>query len=185
MRIALNKKTGFRIIDRSKPVNIRDERGLLFYTTEPLLPRVEMFNLPAGTYEIDGGIRIMDKPVKYNAIPLPPVERNHPNPIGFDITFGDNPHKCTINFAKRLIFFDNSFKEKTLPEIYFVLYHEYAHQYYKTEKYADILASNYMLVKGFNPSQIARAHITSLSCRQLHRKKFNVEQLITANGNKA
>jgi len=182
--LTVSEKTGYRVTDVYKPINIRDERGILFYTTETMLPRVKMFNLPAGNYRVDSGsFKEMENPVPFKLIPLPTPERKFPSPIGFEFKFEPNPHKCTINFIEKKITFDLSFKEMSLPQIYFVLYHEYAHQFFHVEKWADVLASNFMLVKGFNPSQIGYAHITSLSCNQIHRKKFNVKKLIETNGN--
>lgn len=181
--LQVNKKTGYKILEPEKPVIIRDFRGLLFYTTETMLPKVTEFNLPEGKYLVDSGrFKEMAAPVKYNLLPLPPQERIMPDPLDFKIIFDRNPYKCTINFKEKTIKFDNSFKGKPLPEIYFVLFHEFAHRYFKTEKYCDVLASNYMLVKGFNPSQIGRAHINSLSHRQWERKKYNIQQMIEANG---
>jgi hypothetical protein len=180
--VILDQKTGFRIRDVNCPVIVRDFRGVLFYTTEPLVPRVKEFNLPQGKYLIDGPVSRMEKPVKYNLLSLPNPERKMSDPFDFEVLFGSNPHKCTIDFKKGTIFFDNIFKEKPLPEVYFILYHEFAHQYFKTEKYTDALASNYMLIKGFNPSQIGRAHVNSLSSRQIERKEYNINKIIEANG---
>jgi len=180
--LTVTKKTGYKIKRPETPVVIRDFRGVLFYSTETLTPKVKEFNLPPGQYFIDSGVFYeMPEPVKYRLLPLPKSERNFSSPFDFKFTFGNNPHKATINFLNRTIFMDNSFREKSLPEIYFVLFHEFAHQYFKTEKYTDVLASNYMLLRGFNPSQIGRAHIMSLSNRQLDRKKFNVNHLIECN----
>lgn len=183
--INIAQKTGFSVKDVYTPVIIRDFRGILFYSTEDQLPRVKQFNLPPlGKFIVDSGyFAELDSPVKYNAMPVPQPERVLEDPTGFDISFGVNPNKCTINFGKKTIFFDNAFKEKPLPELYFVLYHEFAHRYFKTEKYTDMLAYNYMLAKGFNPGQIGRAHIMSLSSRQSERKMFNINHLIRANGN--
>lgn len=184
--LTLTKKTGFKVTDINKPVIIRDMRGILFYSTESLTPKVKSFNLPAGTYMVDmGNFREMDAPVKYNLIPLPKPERIHPSPIGFEFQFEPNPNKCTINFIDKTITFDTSFLEMSLPIVYFILYHEYGHQYFKTEKYCDAFAHNAMIKKGFNPSQIGRAQIFSLSYRQAHRKNYLVEKIIEANGNNA
>lgn len=179
----LTKKTGFKVLNPNVPVIIRDFRGMLFYTTETMVPEVTEFNLPIGKYFVDsGGIKELPEPVKYNLLKLPKEERVMPDPFNFKIQFANNPYKCTINFKDKTITFDNSFKSKTLPEIYFVLFHEFAHRYFKTEKYCDVLASNYMLVRGFNPSQIGRAHLLSLSHRQHERKKYNIQKMIEANG---
>ena len=179
----LTQKTGFKVNNPTVPINIRDSRGILFYTTEPLLPRVSTFNLPAGKYVVDSGyFSPMSVPVKYNMLRLPLMaQRKLPDPFDFSVTFEPNKHKCTVNFIKKQIIFDTSFKERPLPEIYFILFHEFAHQYFKTEKWCDVLAANYMLVKGFNPSQISEAQIKSLSTRQYNRKCVVTKRMIESN----
>lgn len=185
---ALNvtKKTGYRLTDVYTPVIIRDKRGVLFYSTESNLPNIKSFNLPPlgeQFFVYSGKFKEMDSPVDYNLIELPSPEiPGMPSPIGFEFIFAPNKHKCTISFQNKTITFDTSFREKSLPDIYFILYHEYGHQFFNTEKWADVFASNAMLVKGFNPEQIARSQVTTLSCHQSHRKEFNVIKLLQANG---
>lgn len=185
--LSVTKKTGYRIRDVNTPVIIRDWRGVLFYSTEELLPRAKEFNLPAldcpTKYIVESGMFTeREQPVNYNLIPLPDVERVFSDPSKFKILFDVNKNKCTVSWHDEVIIFDNSFKDKPLPELYFVLYHEYAHRYFKTERYVDLLATNYMLIKGFNPAQIGRAHVLSLSDRQNARKLYNIEKIIASNG---
>lgn len=183
--LRITDKTGFKIRDPNVPVIIRDFRGILFYTTEPSIPNIETFNMPflGVKYFVESGsFQPLSQPVEYELLALPKTaERELNPPFGFDIVFGNNPNKCTISFKNKIIFFDNAFKEKTLPEIYFVLFHEFAHQYFHTEDLTDTLAANYMLKKGFNPEQIGRAQITSLSSRQLPRKSNLTEKILEAN----
>ncbi len=185
--LTLSYKTGFKVLDVTKPVIIRDQRGILFYSTEALVPRVKVFNLPAGTYQVDAGsFRALDTPVMFRLAKLPPPDRIHPSPVGFALSFEENENKATINFIERNIKLDNQFFDKPLPSVFFLRYHEYAHQFFgggkRGEMMADLLAHNFMLIKGFNPSQIGRAQITSLSCRQVHRKKFLINKIKQANG---
>lgn len=178
-KLILGIKTGFKVNDRTKPILIRDERLKTFYDTESLLPKVDYFNVPAGRYWVERGYfseTLM--PRVYPLAVLPPIERMYPDPTNFSIEFDTNPNKCSIIWDEKLIVFDNSFIEKTEPEIYFVLYHEYGHQMYSTEKYADLFASNTMKIKGFNPSQIHFAQDNSLSDAQEHRKEFITEHLL-------
>lgn len=174
------EKTGFVVTDVTQPIVIRDARGRLFYSTESLTPKVKAFNLPGfGKYLVDSGsFKPMKTPVNFPLLWLPAPERDHPPAKDFVIKWEDNPHKCTIDFTKKEIVFDKSFLEKTLPEIYFIYYHEISHRYFKTEKWVDIMADNYMRLKGFNPSQIGYAHITTLSERQAHRKTFHINRII-------
>jgi hypothetical protein len=177
-QLVLKEKTGFKVTNPYEPVIIRDFRGILFYTTEPLLPKVKEFNLPPGTYFVQSGyIQQKSNPVDYKSLRLPPYERNMPVPSDFVVKFGTNPNKCTIFWDLGYILFDNHFKEKPLYEVAFILNHEMGHSKYKTEKYADLFAANEMLKKGYNPSQIGVAPIDSLSEMQYERKRFIVNNL--------
>jgi hypothetical protein len=178
-QIVLNHKTGFINLIPSRPIIIRDYRGKMFYTTEKLEKPVEKFNLPAGQYTlIEGNIKPLPKPVEFKLSVMPKPERNYPNPLGFKIEFGINPNKCSIIWRKKMILFDSKLKDFTLPEIYFILYHEYGHQLYHTEKYADLFSTNMMLKKGYNDSQIGAAPINSLSGHQIERKRFITRQIL-------
>lgn len=184
--IIVNKKTGFKIRDPYKPVIIRDYRHKLFYSNEPVIPKATGFNLPGfGKYYIEtGSISMLQEPISYKPLSLPPFERDLGDFTNFAVEFGDNPHKCTVYPDRKLILFDVSFQDATLPAFYFIYYHELAHRYYKTEKYTDRLAVNYMLHKGFNPYQIGSAHVRSLSDSKFDRKLDTVNQLIIANGSR-
>jgi hypothetical protein len=180
-KITLKSKTGFEILNLNTPVIIDDYRGIEFYNTQPLLDqgnKVRKFNLPAGTYQVrEGNFVAMKYPVKMPLAKLPRTERYRKPPFDFVIKFGDNPNKCTIFWVGKTIVFDNSFKTMPLPYVFFVLYHEYGHSLFGTEKYADLVASNIMKIRGYNISQIYRAQIFSLSELQWERKKFLSEQL--------
>jgi hypothetical protein len=184
-KIFVNKKTGFIVKDLYSPIIIRDYRGVLFYSTEPLIPKVKYFNLPGlGEYYIDqGNFTVAKEPRKHRLAKIPTPQRRIKPPTDFKIIFGNNPNKCTIFWDKKLIVFDNDFKEKPLYMLYFILYHEYGHSLFKSEHYADLVASNLMKKKGFNISQIQAASLESLSFRQGARKQFLTEQLIKYNKN--
>jgi hypothetical protein len=174
----LNKKTGFKVTDPSKPVIIRDERGRMFYNTEPIIPRCIAFNMPEGTYIKEAGaIQQMISPVNYPLVKLPKVQRNYPSPFKFKLIAANNPNKCSIIWNEKKIIIDYSLLDKSLFVLHFILFHEYGHQKYTDEKLADLYAANCMLKKGYNPSQIGMAPILSLSNRQMHRKEFIIDQL--------
>jgi hypothetical protein len=176
--LIINKKTGFKNLEPFRPVVIRDFRGMMFYSTEGLKP-VNEFNLPAGTYFIEAGnIVPLKRPVHYRLIILPLSTRNLKPPFDFTVLFATNPNKCSINWKAETITFDNDLRSKTLPELYFILFHEFAHSRYNSEKNADLLATNLMKIKGFNPSQIGAAPITSLSEIQMKRKNNVVSNII-------
>ena len=173
------RKTGYKITNPNIPVIIRDNRGILFYTTESMLPRITSFNLPPGQYMVDSGMFApLNSPVTFGLLSLPANERLLKSPHNFRVVFGSNPNKCSILWGKDTILFDNSFKEKPLPQVQFILGHEFGHQFYKTEKYCDLYAANRMLRMGFNPSQIGLSPLESLSEGAYERKKMMVNKLV-------
>lgn len=177
--IILKAKTGFRVKNIDTPIIIRDFRGISFYNTEPLLPKVKVFNLPEGKYWLDSGhFERLPNPIKYPFLKVPRFERFRTIPRNFKQRFADNPNKCTIDWKRGTITFDNSLKEYSLPELDFIRYHEYSHARYKTEKFCDLMAVNFMLAKGYNPSQIGHAQIESLSDNAYDRKIFVLQKLI-------
>lgn len=172
-KINIGQKTGFKILRPEKEVVIRDDRGILFYSTEFKTPKVVEFNLPAGKYIVDSGyFRSMSNPVDYPLMPLPPKQRNRPIPHDFKMIWSKNPNKCSIVWPEKKIVFDVSLKDYSLPELDFIKFHEYSHANYHTEKYCDLKAANYMILKGYNPIQIGVSQIDSLSGKQSHRKEF-------------
>jgi len=175
----VSKKTGFRNITPYNPVIIRDWRGVIFYTTEGIEP-VNEFNLPKGDYLIQAGaFSPLERPVDYPLIKLPKPERtDYPNPFNFKFKFGVNKNKCSIVWERKYILFDTSLLEKPLYVLDFILFHEYSHHKYATEKYADICAANYMKQVGYNPSQIGYAPMDSLSEFADSRKEFMVQKLV-------
>lgn len=181
-KLIITGKTGFKVKNPELPIIIRDERGLLFYTTEPLIPKVKEFNLPKGVYFVEtGSFEKMLFPRAYKNIRLPHKERYFfPDPSNFDIKFANNPNKCSVNWKSKTITFDNAFKEMPLPYIDFILFHEFGHRYFSTEKYCDLYAAKCMLNIGYNPSQIGYGQIDSLSDKQTERKEFIINHLSNA-----
>ncbi len=186
-KLVVMKKTGFKINDPSKPVIIRDNRGILFYSTETLInrpgkPNPDCFNLPGfGTYNVEtGSFSQLPEPVKYKYASLPPLIRRYESPFDFKILWGNNPNKCTVKWDDKVILFDKQFEEKPLPQVFFILYHEFAHAFFEEETYCDQMAGNYMKAKGFNPSQIGAAPLLALSDRQHQRKVNMVESILSA-----
>lgn len=188
----LSRKSGFQVIDPAIPVIIRDSKGIPFYDTTDLLPRVQRFNLPAGSYLVDTEENIADLPytVKYRHILMPAIQRTYPSPVNFEIKYGDNPNKCSILWDQGIIFFDSSFQNRPLPEVDFILGHEFGHQFYggfdketqpdkydRAEMYCDWFSANRMNRIGYNPSQIGLAPIDSLSDRSDYRKNAIVQKL--------
>jgi hypothetical protein len=187
MRVLIvGEKTGFKIRDVYKPVIIRDERSILFYSTEDILPRAQFFNLPKGDYFVQSGsFEKLPKPIAYSLIRLPPVQRFfYPSTKNFQIEIVKNPHKCSIDWESRKILLDESFRDKPWPLIDFILSHEVGHKYYgdkeNSELCADYFAANRMIKKGYNPLQIGYAQLDSLSGRQIERKNLLINKLINS-----
>lgn len=173
-KLVLNEKASFSILDKNIPVIIRDQRGVLFYSTESMTPKVERFNLPKGLYFIDSGS--FKRKENFESWPtpyLPPPQRDTGiDPKQFKVSFGDTPHKCVINWKNKTILFDTSFKEKPIPELDFILSHEHGHRFFVTEKFADLYAVTKMLIDGYNPSQTGKAQIDALSDKAYNRLLF-------------
>lgn len=175
--LILEEKTGFR---STMPFSIVDNKGILFYdnTFTDHISRGEPveFNLPAGVYRYDGNFVKLDSPVKMPDIFLPPKERNLVQKK-YKIKYGDNPNKCTIFYAPGVILFDNSFKNAPLYIRYGIYFHELGHLCYKTEEKADAYSAKKMLDLGFNPSQIGRVGLMTLSNNSFDRKVKMVHKL--------
>jgi hypothetical protein len=169
-RLEVDGPTGFRNINR-KRVIILDELGGVFYDTGELDNPVGEFNLPTGIYYVlTGKIAKMPEPVPHRLEPLPPPERfKRADPETFEVDFIENPFTGSVFWDVNRIYFDNSLRDVPLPTLVFVLYHEYAHRYYKTEHYCDLYARNRMLMEGYNPSQIGISVIKTLSPRNYGR----------------
>lgn len=176
-KITVKKKTGFKNPLKSD-FKIFDFRGVLFYSNELLKKKDIEFNLPCGVYYSDTDFIRLETPVKNKKIRLPKPQRNIKHDKKISIEFGNNVNKATIFHDENKILFDNSFKNKTLPEIYFCFYHEIGHKYYISEQFADLYATKKMLQKGFNKSQIGKANIMLLSSRALNRKQNVINNLL-------
>lgn len=176
--IFLNRKTGF---SSDSDFKIYDLKGKLFYgsdfTNTIKKGKVLYFNLPLGSYEVSGKITKLSKPVPHKKIHLPPPERMIPKKR-FKILFGVNPNKCSVFWKRRVILFDNSFKEEPKYVVFDIFFHELGHRYYKTEHLADLFATKKMLAYGFNPSQIGRSLINTLSEKSNYRKVLKVNSLL-------
>lgn len=171
--LILDKKTGFVAV--SDVINILDSKQNPFYFFD-FNGRIKRrnFNLPKGNYYIsEGEFLPLEKPVKYTLKNLPKKEFLHrKNPEKWKIIFGNNPSKCTVDYANGVMLFDNYYQ--TAPRLVFdyILNHELGHKLYKTEKFADAFAMNRMLLKGYNPSQIRLAPQITLSEKSNYRKEF-------------
>lgn len=177
-QLILENKTGFRTV---LPFIILDKNGILFYddsfTKHIAEGNILEFNLPAGIYNYDGSFIKLDKPVSYQNIVLPAKERFLPVKR-YKIIFGNNPNKCSIFYKPGVILFDNSFKNAPLYIKYGIYFHELGHLFYKTESKADLYSTKKMFEYGFNPSQIGRVQLMTLSNNSFARKEKTIKVLI-------
>lgn len=182
--LMLSAKTGFLT---SVPFTVWDKEGNLFYSSEFTdhirSGKTLRFNLPFGIYRYDGSFVKLDSPLSIATITLPAKERKL-NGAGkkYKIVFGDNPNKCTIFYGPGVILFDRSFLRSPLYVRYGIYFHELGHHFYKTEWKADLYATKKMLDYGFNPSQIGRVGLMSLSNGSFDRKEKIVKMLTKISG---
>ncbi len=175
--LELDCKTGFWNTG-NEPIVILDDTHRIFYDTSILDNRVWQFNLPAGDYYIYAGkFQKMMSPVNYPLAPLPPTEKRMQNPEHFKINYLDNKYTASIHWDENTITLDKSLRSCTLPELIFILYHEYGHRFYDNEKACDIYAMNRMLKEGYNPSQIGIGVINTLSDKNYKRKENLINSL--------
>lgn len=177
-RLDLDCKTGFWNTSNS-PIVILDDVHREFYDTSLLENRVWQFNLPAGEYYVMAGkFQQMMSPVNYPLSPLPKPEKKMQNPEHFKINYLNNPNTASIHWDDNKIVLDKSLRSATLPELIFILYHEYGHRFYNNEIACDIYAMNRMLKEGYNPSQIGGAIVHTLSDKNYSRKEKLIDSLI-------
>lgn len=160
---------------------IYDNRGVLFYSSNFTLlgksGKPVKFSLPIGVYNVTGIIE-KTKPFKINLPNLPKIERLKKHG-SFNLSFDENPNKCTINYKNRTIIFDNKFKTYPSYVLFFILYHEYGHLLYSSEFKADCAAVYIMLLKGFNKSQIGLAPFETLTQNESFKRKLNVVKILS------
>jgi hypothetical protein len=196
--LEVHQKTGFHNPDPSMPVVILDERGIPFYDSTLYENKPGMFNMPPGKYIVmSGRLHEMNSPVEYPLLPVKPVHRRkRANPEMFPVEFVNNPqHRATIDWFDKKIYFDNSLAEMPMPNLIYVLFHEFGHRFYgcecsgrsrcpkckEAEEQCDRYAQNRMLERGYNPSQIGEAILGTLSAKQYNRKERVVDSTIAVN----
>lgn len=197
--ISVKEKTGFRVINPMIPIIIYDERAVPFYDTSRLERPVYAFNLPVGNYTVvSGRFDSKREPENFDLYPMPaPMRDKGLDPTKFDIEWGECPYKCTIDWKKRKIIYDESLFFLPLPQLIYIFWHECGHRYYGVphkekpwppeyaakyqyaEACCDRYAANKMIEAGFNPSQIGEGIIGSLDNDM--RKEILIDTLTEKN----
>jgi hypothetical protein len=173
-KIHVSEVRGFRCKD--KTIQIFDDKKKPFYLR--LNPNAETcyFNLPIGTYFTKNNIK-NNSVVAYDIPNLPKPEKLFPIPKKFFIVVTKNPNKCTVYMRSGKIDFDRDFlKSLNKPTITFIFLHEFAHYLYSdygndSEKKCDTYATIKMLEKGYNPNQILKASLNSLTNSQNSKER--------------
>lgn len=169
--ICINKPIeGIKSNDKS--IIIFDDKGKIFYIISN--DNIKYFNLPKGKYFTNNSYT-KEKPFIHNLPKLPKFEVMRTNINDFEITFGFNPNKATVNFIKETILIDNRILKLPYFCLVWIIYHEKGHQFYKSEFKCDLYATRQMLLKGFNYSQVKLAPVLSLSELSIERmiENFN------------
>lgn len=181
--LLVDKKSGFK---SDSPMVVIYHRGQAFYAKKNRGKGLR-FNLPPGHYDVIAGRVYPGKVVDY-----PFIKNSQPNditrfPNDLDISFIDNPKKCSVDLRRGKIYFDHSFRTMPRYVLMYVAGHELGHYYFKgrgqqSEKDCDTFSSNMMLAMGYNPSQINAAIKQALGGHYLSkcRKQYNLEKLKTA-----
>ena len=180
MEITVKKKTLFYFPKfKNEPLNIYDERGNIFYSSDFTKNFKGLFYLPKGRYNTDNLIVQSRGNLTQPEIRLPKrqwdMKHNFNN---FEIRYGNNINKCTIFHDRKIILFDDSFKSAPLYQLAFMLAHEKGHNYYMSEKFADLFALRLMLKEGYNTSQVIRAIDLTLSDKRSIDRKIFIYKLL-------
>lgn len=151
-----------------------DCKGKIFYIIKN--DKQKYFNLPKGDYFTNNEITIT-KPFIHKIPSLPKFEVKRPNVNDFDISFGNNPYKATVDFNKETILVDYALLKLPFFCLVWIIYHEKGHQFYKSEFKCDLYATRQMLLKGYNYSQVKLAPLLTLSELSIERMIENFENV--------
>lgn len=166
----LSKITGFESYD--SPVRVNDERGRIFYFMPNKSEKRIIFNMPPGKYFFESDCSELKRPLRYECPALDKKEKNIAVVNDLEIIITDNPNKASFENKTGRMVLDNSFIEKTKPQIRFVMGHELGHNYYFSEEKCDYYSAYTMLSEGYNPTQCYYANSFCLSDRQEERKEI-------------
>jgi hypothetical protein len=157
---------GFKAYTRE--IRVYDSKGKPFYffDCKDKVLKPHTFNLPAGVYYTATPLEKLAAPVKYELPDLAKPNRYIQKKPRIIVRYGNNPHTCSIDVEKGLIFADNKLKDLPAYMLKFIFLHEMAHHYYggfdfatqkkeytQAEINCDTYAAFQMLKSGYNPSQ--------------------------------
>lgn len=175
MKFTLNKKTTLHC---SEPkIVIFDGSGLCYFMNNNKGGK-HYFNLPQGKYKTTCKVRKAKRPLNYTLPNFPKPEGLRQLPERFKITWGKNPHKCSVYPKIGLVIFDTSLKKLPRFILQYIMFHELGHYFYfdngeASELKCDTFANIQMIKNGWNPSNCFIANQFVLSDAQQNRKKLN------------
>ena len=162
------KPTGYIGCDS---VKIYDKNKKLFY--EFKTQGEFKFNLPKGLYYTNSEFKENGKPHLYDFKAKRKREffNYTPPELGkLKVVFKPNPNKASVFMKQHLVVIDPSFLNYPRFVLKYILSHEVAHYYYKSEDFCDEFAQEQMLKAGYNKSQIeACARLTLHAGHERHR----------------
>lgn len=159
MRPALYRATG------AGPVTVTLPSGEVIYSRH--LAAGDAFTVPDVGASVDGAVFVRH-------LRRPNGRRRHR--VGaFVVATGDNPHTASV-WPDGSILVDTSFWALPFCARVFVLLHEAAHQWYKTEEACDAWAAREMRRAGFTPSQVYYGAKASFG-HHADRRRERVEDL--------
>jgi hypothetical protein len=174
----VNKIINFSVsgfVSTDEVILIFDNRKRQFYKRINPERKKCFFNLPTGEYFTSSNI-VRGEIVVYDIPQIPKAEQLTKIPRTFYIVTGNNPNKCSVYLNKGKIFFDTQFlKSLNRPQLVYIIFHELAHYMYRgngnqSEKNCDTFATAKMLEIGYNPNQILKANLLSLT--NSHKSKI-------------
>jgi hypothetical protein len=174
LKISVSDVCGFSC--SNEIIKVYDDRKKVFYQRLNPAKEICKFNLPKGNYFTPCNIA-RGEIVVYDIPTLPKPERIYPLPKKFFIVSGKNKNKCSIYMETGKIFFDRDFLNSLhRPTLTFILLHELGHYLYSgngqdSEKKCDLFATSKMLELGYNPNQILKASLFSLTNNILSKQR--------------
>lgn len=163
--LVTKQKTGFYSTDPYVMI-YKGAKPFYYKTRNNTNNGVIELNMPPGEfYVLSGKLKQLDEPIDYELISK--YKKDYPSADipEFDVSVGDNPHKCTIDlFAKPkpTVLLDRSLADCTEPELLYVFGHEYYHNINRghgqdSERACDIGSCISNLIYGLNPCQLVGA----------------------------
>lgn len=159
-------------------VQLFDRFGKLYYSYTPKSDQPFYFNVRPGSYQTKGDIVEIDEKMVYD---IGALETWAMMPETIEVVFTDNGERASLYPKDGIMCLDVSFRVEPIFNIYFAFGHEIAHYKFpskngvrtkENEWNCDKFAAKFMLLEGFNPSQVLSAMIFNLGESPEHEYRF-------------